>query len=190
MAIPIFEDFLYPFISFLGKKDMSTKEMKAAIIQHFNLTEEDCALRTKNGTSTQLNDRLNWTRQYLRRALFVDLPARGVYHLSDRGRAYLNTHTDLRKKDLMEYPEFSSYATGNSVVAPKVTPAEAPVEEVTPTEQLESAFDIINNDLSAELLQRVLEQTPIFFERLVVDLLVRMGYGGSFANSADRKSVV
>lgn len=184
MAIPIFEDFLYPFISFLGKKDMTTKEMKAAIIQHFNLTEEDCALRTKNGTSTQLSDRLNWTRQYLRRALFVELPARGVYHLSDRGRAYLQTHTDLRKKDLMEYPEFSSYATGNPSTAPKVTPTEAPLEEITPTEQLESAFDIINNDLSAELLQRVLEQTPIFFERLVVDLLVRMGYGGSFANSA------
>ena len=52
MAIPIFEDFLYPFLSFVGEKDMSTKEIRQAIIEKFNLTEEDCAQKTKNGTAT------------------------------------------------------------------------------------------------------------------------------------------
>lgn len=184
MAIPIFEDFLYPFLSFVGEKDMTTKEIRQAIIEKFNLTDEDCAQKTRNGTSTQLNDRINWTRQYLRRALFIDLPSRGVYRISERGRQYLETHADLRKKDLMEYPEFASYANGN----PAGTSSEGEVENqhteeevtvTTPTEQLESAMDLIHKDLSEELLQKILEQSPYFFEHLVLDLLSKMGYGST-----------
>lgn len=184
MAIPIFEDFLYPFLAFVGEKDMTTREIRQAIIEKFDLTEEDCAQKTRNGTSTQLNDRINWTRQYLRRALFIDLPSRGVYRISSRGREYLQSHTDLRKKDLMEYPEFASYATGNPNVAPERESIpiqndhdDSPV--VTPTEQLESAMDLIYKDLSEELLQKILEQSPYFFEHLVLDLLSKMGYGSA-----------
>ena len=184
MAIPIFEDFLYPFLAFVGEKDMTTKEIRQAIIEKFNLTEEDCAQKTRNGTSTQLNDRINWTRQYLRRALFIDLPSRGVYRISSRGREYLQSHTDLRKKDLMEYPEFASYATGNPNVAleREAIPIQNDHDDspvVTPTEQLESAMDLIYKDLSEELLQKILEQSPYFFEHLVLDLLSKMGYGSA-----------
>lgn len=184
MAIPIFEDFLYPFLSFVGEKDMTTKEIRQAIIERFNLTEEDCALKTRNGTSTQLNDRINWTRQYLRRAQFIDLPSRGVYRISERGKEYLNNHTDLRKKDLMNYPEFASYATGNptstpvNIDLPVHTPDEG-LPVITPTEQLESAMDLIYKDLSEDLLQKILEQSPYFFEHLVLDLLSKMGYGSA-----------
>ena len=81
MAIPIFEDFLYPFLYYLGQKDMTKKEMKAAIINHFHLSEDDCALHTRGGTTSQINDRLSWTLQYLRRAQFVDIPHRGLYQI-------------------------------------------------------------------------------------------------------------
>lgn len=182
MAIPIFEDFLYPFLKFVGEKDMSTKEVKEAIIKHFNLSDADCALRTKAGTSTQLNDRINWVRQYLRRAQFVTIPSRGVYRITERGRDYLKTHTDLRKKDLMQYSEFATYATGmtsgqHSSESPVTNFAE--VQETTPTEQLELAYASINQDLASELLQKIMEQTPAFFEHLVIDLLKAMGYGTS-----------
>ena len=182
MAIPIFEDFLYPFLKFIGEKDMSSNEMKQAMIAYFNLTDEDCNLRTKGGNATQLGDRLNWVRQYLRRAQFVDLPSRGVYRITDRGRAYLSTHTDLRKKDLLEYPEFAEYANGISASNTQNTDVTAPAvdsPEVTPTEQLESAYSAINKDLATELLQTIKDQSPKFFERLVLDLLKAMGYGTS-----------
>ena len=68
MAVPIFEDFLYPFLQATEKKDMSISEMKQYIIGHFHLSEEDCSIRTKSGNATQVSDRLNWVRQYLRRA--------------------------------------------------------------------------------------------------------------------------
>jgi restriction system protein len=187
MAIPVFENFLYPFLLAVSKKDMTTSEMRQYMIDYFHLTEEDCSLRTKNGTSTQLSDRVNWVRQYLRRALMIDLPERGVYRITQRGKDYLSTHNSLRKQDLMEYPEFLSYATGNKIQTSSEGSSQVShnvTEDLTPTEQLEQAYHSIVEDLAADLLQKTLEQSPFFFEHLVVDLLVKMGYGGSFANSA------
>lgn len=187
MAVPIFEDFLYPFLQATNSKDMSISKMRQYIIDYFHLTDEDCSLRTKSGHSTQVVDRLNWVRQYLRRALMIDIPERGVYRITQRGKDYLASHDSLRKQDLMQFPEFASYANGTPIqsTTTSVLPsAQNTAEDMIPTEQLEQAYHSIVEDLAADLLQKTLEQTPYFFEHLVVDLLVKMGYGGSFANSA------
>lgn len=187
MAIPKFQDFLYPFLYQLKDKDMTTREMKEALIQHFALTDEDCAIRTQAGSALMIDDRIGWVRQWLRRALFIEIPQRGVYHITQRGSDYLKSHSDLRDKDLMQYPEYAEYAKGK-VKTPKaddnMSPKEDKSEELTPTEQLEQAYHNIVDDLASDLLQKTLDQSPYFFEHLVVDLLVKMGYGGSFANSA------
>lgn len=185
MAIPKFEDFLYPFLYQLKDKDVSTKDMKSALIKHFDLSDEDCMLRTRSGSTLQLSDRIGWCRQWLRRALFIEIPQRGIYRITKRGQDYLKKNTDLREADLLQYPEFKEYSTGSK--AENVDNSNNTNEEtlgLTPTEQMENAYKSINKDLTAELLQRILEQTPQFFEHLVVDLIVKMGYGGSFANSA------
>lgn len=187
MAVPIFEDFLYPFLQATNSKDMSISKMRQYIIDYFHLTDEDCSLRTKSGHSTQVVDRLNWVRQYLRRALMIDIPERGVYRITQRGKDYLASHDSLRKQDLMQFPEFASYANGTPIqsTTTSVLPsAQNTAEDMIPTEQLEQAYHSIVENLAADLLQKTLEQTPYFFEHLVVDLLVKMGYGGSFANSA------
>ena len=98
MALPIFEEFLYPFLLATSKKDMTISEMREYIVDYFHLTEEDCSLRTKSVNTTQVADRLNWVRQYLRRALMIDLPERGVYRITQRGKDYLSNHTSLKKK--------------------------------------------------------------------------------------------
>ena len=187
MAVPIFEDFLYPFLQATNSKDMSISEMRQYVIDYFRLTDEDCSLRTKSGNSTQVVDRLNWVRQYLRRAQMIEIPERGVYRITQRGKDYLASHDSLRKQDLMQFPEFASYANG-TVIQTICTSTDSAVQDttndLTPTEQLEQAYHSIVEDLAADLLQKTLEQTPYFFEHLVVDLLVKMGYGGSFANSA------
>ena len=182
MAIPKFEDFLYPFLFQLKDKDVSTKEMKDALVLHFGLTEEDCSTKTKSGSTFQLNDRIGWTRQWLRRALFIEIPQRGVYRITQRGKDYLKSHTDLRQEDLLQYPEYAEYAGIPTSSKGKSTPDSSEaiddIEEMTPTEQMEIAFKNINDDLSADLLQRVLDMSPNFFEKLVIDLLLNMGYGG------------
>ena len=186
MSVPKFEEFLYPFLVQIKDRDLSSKEMRDSLIAHFGLTDEDCALKTKSGTNTQVNDRINWVRQYLRRALFVDLPQKGVYHITERGKEYLQKHKTLSKKDLMAYPEFSKYATGatsTGATTPTSTSTIDEPQELTPTDLLEQAFENINRDLAEDLLQKVMDQTPRFFETLVVDLLKKMGYGGSFDGS-------
>ena len=187
MAVPIFEDFLYPFLLATNSKDMTISEMRQYVIDYFHLTEEDCNLRTKSGNASQVSDRLNWVRQYLRRALMIEIPERGVYRITQRGKEYLSKHDSLRKQDLLQYEEFASYA-GLPVQKPNDKNPQIEntfgAADMTPTEQLEQAYHSIIDDLAADLLQKTLDQTPQFFEHLVVDLLVKMGYGGSFANSA------
>jgi len=110
MAIPKFEDFLYPFLSLLNEKEITNKEIKENLIVHFGLTDEDRMLKTKGGTAYQIDDRIGWCRQWLRRALFIEIPQRGLYRITQRGKEYLNTHNDLRQEDLLQYPEFAEYA--------------------------------------------------------------------------------
>ena len=188
MAIPKFEDFLYPFLYHLSSKDLTMKEIRQCLIDQFHLTKEDCDIMTKGGTRTQLNDRLSWTRQYLHRALLIEQPQSGIYKITQRGLDYLSSHNDLMISDLMQYQEFADFSNRNISRGNNLVHSNTELsmfEEInTPTEQLENAFQKINNDLAAELLQKILEQSPRFFEQLVVDLLVRMGYGGSFDNSA------
>lgn len=181
MAIPKFEDFLYPFLIQLKDKDVSTKEMKDALVKHFNLTEEDCSLKTKSGSAFQLNDRIGWCRQWLRRALFIEIPQRGMYSITQRGKDYLQSHTDLRQENLLQYPEYAEYANMPVSAKDKQSDGKSETEEklgeMTPTEQMDVAFKSINDDLAADLLQRVLDMSPNFFEKLVLDLLLNMGFG-------------
>lgn len=181
MAIPKFEEFLYPFLYQLKNKDVSTKEMKNALVRYFNLTDEDCSLKTKKGSDFQLNDRIGWSRQWLRRALFIEIPQRGVYRITPRGKEYLESHNDLRQEDLLQYPEFAEYAhmpvSSKEKQIGEKNKIEDKLGEMTPTEQMDVAFKKINDDLSVDLLQKVLEMSPIFFEKLVLDLLLNMGFG-------------
>jgi restriction system protein len=184
MAVPAFEKFLYPFLDCLKDGDVTLKDMREKLTKHFNLTPADLQLRTKSGNSTQVNDRINWARQYFRRALFIEIPQNGTYRITDRGKEYLKNHKSLTIDDLMEYPEYAAYNTARKHKASTGKMTVTTSSDLTPTEQLEQAFESIENDLAADLLAKVMEQTPEFFERLVVDLMVKMGYGGSFADSA------
>lgn len=180
MAIPKFQDFLYPFLLQLKDKDVSTREMKEILTRHFRLSDEDCMLKTKGGSLYQLDDRIGWARQWLRRALFIEIPQKGIYRITRRGREYLDTHTDLRQTDLMEYPEYAEYAgSPQEKKSEKKEDAEPATEELTPTEQLEAAMKKIDDDLAADILQKAREMSPAKFEQLVLDLLLAMGYGGS-----------
>ena len=181
MAIPKFKKFLYPFLLQLKDKDMNIREMKDALVKYFKLTDEDCSLKTKSGSTSQLDDRMGWSRQWLRRALFIEIPQRSVYRITQRGRDYLMTHDDLTKEDLLQYPEFAEYA--NLPVSVKIKEsnnspeAYEDIEGLTPTEQMDEAFKKINDDLSADLLSKISEMSSDFFEKLVLDLLLNMGFG-------------
>lgn len=186
--IPTFEEFLYPFLLMLKDGEISNKDMKKKLIAYFSLTEDDLAQRTQGGNATQVNDRIGWCRQYFRRALFIDIPQGGIWKLTDRGKEYLANHSSLTINDLMEYPEFAEYYGGKKAKKEvEAVPAKPSIASlgITPTEALEEAYTSINDTLSDELLSMIMSLSPSFFEKLVVDLLVSMGYGGDYKDAAE-----
>ncbi len=182
--VPQFEKFLYPFLFALKDKNLSRREMVEELRVVFDLSDEDMSIRTRSGSTTQVLDRINWTLQYLRRAQFVEIKD-GRYHITQRGAEFLSSHEMLTINDLLDYKEFAEYSNRKKQKKEsKQIEQSQIISERTPTEQLEQAYDSIEKDLVEDLLDKVKRQSPAFFEHLVVDLLVRMGYGGSFENSA------
>ena len=112
MAIPKFQSFLYPFLTLLRDKDAKKDEIRSALIKQFNLSEDECNQKTKSGTNYVIDSHLGWVRQWLRRALFIEIPQRGIYRITQRGKDYLDTHTSLSEKDLLQYPEYYDYYYG------------------------------------------------------------------------------
>jgi restriction system protein len=159
--------------------------MVEEIADYLGLTEDDKLLRTKSGASTQLRDRVGWARQYFRRALFIEIPKPGLYRITQRGLDYINSHASLLIEDLLVYPEFAEYYGLPTKKSKNEQGTQTPVHELTPTEQLEQAYESISNDLAADLLNKILEKKdPAFFERLVVDLMLKMGYGSNNPESS------
>lgn len=188
--IPVFEEFMLPFLQILADgRAKNKREMDEAIAKHFNLSEEDKNMRTRGGSQTQLYDRTQWSATYLKQAKLVESPQRGIYQITQAGKDLLQTDIKLISRDFLydNYETFRAFANRkNAPVKTSTKPQNAPVIEskISPNEQIEEIYSEINESLIAELLEVINNQTPQFFEKLVVDLLVKMGYGGSFDDSA------
>lgn len=182
MAVPKFDDFLYPFLTILKEGDKTTKQMRQALAEYFHLSEDDLHLTTKGGNKTQLKDRMDWIFHHTRRAKCVENAngKRGVYHLTDRGREFIESRNTAVPDDMLIYPEYADYTKKplRSGAPDQNSQVEGSgISTMTPTEMLQSSYDVIVEELADTLLACVLSISPKFFEHLVVDLLLHMGYG-------------
>jgi len=146
------------------------------------LSAEDRAELLKSGGQFVYHNRIGWARTYLKKAGLLDSPGRGLVMITDRGRQVLAERPPkLNVSYLRRYPEFVEFHTYKPPASggpASADDANAESEE-TPQDLLERAHDELRRQLVDDLLDRVLKSPPSFFERLVVDLLLRMGYGGS-----------
>lgn len=186
--VPNFEKFFSPYLSFMGDgKVHSLKELVDFISKTLNLTDEDRREMTKKGSFTRVYDRTQWTGSYFRQAKLIESKGRGVYQITQRGLDLLNTHKgEITHETLCEFPEFlefsgkkSVYKKDNDKIVDSII-----ITDKTPSEMMEIAYQQMSEHLTDELLDKVKSQTPLFFENLVVKLLVAMGYGGSFDDAA------
>ena len=175
--VPTFEKFLYPFLLSLKDGELTINQMREKITAFFNLSEEDLQVRTKSGRVTQVNDRIDWARQYFRRALLIDIPKNGTYCLTERGKEFLKKHPhSITIDDLMEIPEYAAYNVSHKPFSGSSNSDDE--EALTPDRQLDQVYKMYQKNIAAELLDKVLTLiSPKIFEQLVVDLLVAMGYG-------------
>lgn len=154
------------------------------------LSEDERAEMLPSGKQRILHNRIHWAKFYMAKAGLIDAPKRGLFVASPAGKALLATKPlRLDVETLKAYPQFVEFYSATSSAA---SPSEAPAAQAatlsltTPEEQIDAAHSILTSALRADLLGRILEQTPTFFERVIVDLLVAMGYGGSHENAAMR----
>ncbi len=185
--VPKFENFLVPYLQLLSdEKPHTLKELVEYIATVLELSEEDKAERTKKGGITKLYDRTQWSGTYLRKALLTEAVGRGVYIITKRGLDLIKTNpTNLDRKQLSKFPEFCDFIHKKKLDTSFPNPEVIENSDVTPFELMETSSKELRDELVGELLDEIKSQSPQFFERLVVKLLVAMGYGGSFEDAAN-----
>lgn len=192
MAIPDYQTCMLPFLRFLGdNSEHSLRDTEESLAKHFDLTDSERVELLQSGQQVIFKNRIGWARTYLKKAGLLEAPRRGVFKITDRGLAALATNPSrIDAKFLEQFPEFiefreaskvSSEIKFNSDLADTV-----PVTTATPEEAIELAYQGLREQLAQELLAVVLTCSPTFFEQLVVDLLVKMGYGGSRRDAGER----
>ena len=186
MAVPGFQSFFKPLLEIAADGDEHPLiEARQKIAANFNLGKEDLAERLPSGTQTKFDNRVAWAKSYFVQAKVLDSPKRGIFKITERGKELLRQgHQKIDIAVLGQYPEFVEFRTVTKQEKEKMDIAV--VEgggHATPEEILQQAYKNIRNELLGELLTRVKENSPSFFENLVVDLMVAMGYGGSKADA-------
>jgi restriction system protein len=183
MPIPDFQTIMLPLLRFLSDgREHTNQEAVDALADEFGLTEDELAELLPSGTQPVFVNRFGWAKSHMKMAGLVEAPHRAHIRITDRGTALLQTDPDtVSMKTLMAFPEYVEFRNRkrSDRKTTDVDISAADADDLTPEEQLESAYGKIRDQLSSELLDKVKAAPPQFFERLVVELLVAMGYGGS-----------
>jgi restriction system protein len=180
MPIPDFQSIMLPLLKLLSdKKERSNQEINLELANLFKLTDDELNQLLPSGTGKIFINRVAWAKTHLKHALLISSPKRGYSIITDRGFDVLRKKPDkINIKYLERFPEILEFRKKSIIDTPPVTPDD-PIEDKTPEEYIEYGFQNILDDLSKELLQKIKECPPAFFEKLVIDLLLAMGYGGS-----------
>lgn len=179
MAIPDFQTLMKPYLEILKDgKERHFREMVEELAQYFNITEMERKEPLHSGQS-RFDNRVGWAKSYLYHAGLIESPRRGFTKISKMGLSVLEENPQkLTTKYLLQFPEFVAFKgkqKGKNVKQLVATDSNA----ITPEEILDKAYSEIRQKLVADILEQVSKLSPQQFEKLVVELLVKMGYGGS-----------
>jgi len=189
MAVPDYQSLMLPLLLFAREKkgEISTAEAVDGLAKKLSLTDHDVKELLPSGLQSTFVNRVGWASTYMKKAGLLEATRRGYYQITVRGRDLLKKEPKaINVKLLKQYPEFlefqqlkgtrSTDKAGSSGSTPDISTA-------TPSEALENAYENLRDELTDELLARIKQTSPTFFERIVVELLVKMGYGGSRADA-------
>lgn len=188
-AIPDYQAFMLPvLLSIKDGKEHSNTEIYGQIASSFNLSEKELNHMLPSGVQSTYENRVGWAKTYLKKAGLVTTPSRGKVKITERGLSVLRQNpSKIDTKFLEQFPEFLDFkgfrANKQSKNDDNIDESE---NELTPQEILENSYQDLRNKLAHELLVQVMNSSPEFFERLVIDLLVAMGYGGSRSEAGKR----
>lgn len=177
---------MLPFLQVIDHgEEMDLNEVAILVADRLSLSEKDRNIMMENRHISVLRYRCGWTRTYLKKAGLITLPQRRFVKITERGKTVLKSNPGvINKKFLSQFEEFAEFISSkrrDNGIEIKSTDIES--QEQTPEEALEQSHKELRASLELELLDQVKESTPAFFEQLVVDLLVKMGYGGTLRDA-------
>jgi restriction system protein len=175
---------MLPMLRLAAESNDQPLAIKVAVeklAENMGLSEEDRSELLPSGRQSRFTNRVNWTASHLRAAKLLESVGRGLVVITDRGKELLSSNPPaLNLKTLMQYPEFQEFrGVGNG---DEVEEKETESTD-TPEEAIEKSHKALRAEIVAEVLARLKTSTPAFFEQIVVQLVVRMGYGGSLKDA-------
>jgi restriction system protein len=189
MSVPDYQSIMLPLLRFAEKRknEISSGEAVEVLIEEFKLSEDDLKEMLPSGIQSTFVNRIGWASTYLKKAGLLEATRRGYYKITPRGSELIKKQPKtINVKTLKQYPEFLQFQQLKGTRRGDRSPNVKEVIETsvaTPSEALETAYENLRDELADELLSRVKKSSPSFFERIVVELLVKMGYGGSRADA-------
>lgn len=191
MSVPKFDEFMKPLLAAIKDgKTYKIKDVAAMLAKQRNLSADDLAEMLPSGRQTVYKNRVAWAKTYLKKAGLIDSPAYGMIAITETGKKVIaDNPAKIDSEYLAQFPSFVEYTSASRRSSDNATVAKiAKKTDLTPDDQLEDAYKQINASLASDLLSEVLKISPYTFEKLVVDLLSKMGYGtvayGSHATAA------
>lgn len=182
MPIPDYQSLMRPLLNAASKSvgETSVRELTTDIARSLRLSEADLTEMLPSGRQSLFVNRLNWAKSYLTHSGAIEATRRGYFCITDRGRSLLGTAPErIDLKILMQFPEFEIWLTAARQGTTKPTQyVEPQPAEINPEESIDQSFSELHGANCVDLLDRVLAASPTFFERMIVDLLLAMGYGG------------
>lgn len=184
MAIPDFQTLMYPLLKLASdNKEHKLRESIETLAHEFNLTSEERQQLLPSGTQAIFDNRVGWTKTHLIKAGLLQSPRRSIFKITEKGENVLKQNPPkINMSFLKQFPEYREFIKPN-IETEKVTIHESEEDISTPEETLESSYQKIRRNLADDLLTKVKKSSPGFFERMVVELLVKMGYGGSLKDA-------
>lgn len=179
MSIPDYQTIMLPLLkSCADNQEHSLREAVEILAQYFQLTPEELKELLPSGQQEVFLNRVGWARTYLKKAGLIESTKRGYFKITDRGKKVLEEnlyHIDVKYLD--KFGEFRAFRSIKKKKEEK--PTNEQTSKTTPEEALENAYENLRNNLSNELLTQIKSSPPSLFEKIVIELLVKMGYGGS-----------
>lgn len=188
MAIPSFQDFMLPMLELMRDGEPHKMlDIKEKLAEYFNLSEEEKKMRLPSGKQVVYKFRIGWARTYLYYAGLIERVDKGVYKITERGLEVLREKpSKINVNYLMRFPEFREFLNkGNEKTTEDDKSTQGISETETPIETIDRAYQFIKDQLAKEILERIMQKPPEFFEKLIIDLLQAMGYGGSLEDAGN-----
>lgn len=178
--IPKYDEMILPILKIISDgQEYNNSKIEDELSKVFNLTDEDRKIKHKSGVRV-VYDRISWAKSYMKQAKLIEVPKRGIFNISARGLQVLEDDVDLVDREyLMRYPEFRDFLNRGK----KDNSIEDSLEEIdredTPLETIEKSMKELNASLIEDVLEKLKNIDFYKFEDIVLDLLIKMGYGGS-----------